>query len=500
MSLKSSLSKLFAATVVSNIKKWSVKPVETQQKEFQKIISKAKNTQFGYDHQFNQIKSIADYQQRVPIRDYEGLKPYIDLVLKGYENVLWPGLPLYLAKTSGTTSGTKYIPISKDSISNHIHSARNALLSYISETGNADFVNGKMIFLQGSPEMAKKSGIAIGRLSGIVAHHVPRYLQKNRLPSWETNCINDWETKVDAIVRETANQNMTLISGIPAWVQMYFEKLIANTGKANIAEVFPNFNLFVYGGVNFGPYRANFEKLLGKKVPTIETYPASEGFIAYQNSQNDSALLMVLNKGIFYEFVPVEEYFNEKPTRLTVAEVEEGKNYALIMTTNAGLYAYSIGDTVKVVSKNPFKIIVSGRIKHYTSAFGEHVIAEEVESALSETLALFNLRVKEFHVAPQVAPKDGLPYHEWFIDFDGNPANLDAFANKLDDLMQAKNIYYRDLITGKVLSKLKITLVKPDGFNTFMKARGKLGGQNKIPRLANDRQVAQELENAQVLV
>jgi len=494
MGFKALLSLPLAKTTVKNIKKWAAKPQETQQKVFEELIEGGKKTAFGKDHNFKEIKSYQDFKNKVPLRTYEDLQPYINRITKGEKDVLWPGLPLYLAKTSGTTAGTKYIPITNDSIPNHIDSAKNALLSYIAETGNADFVDGKMIFLQGSPILNKTAGIDTGRLSGIVAHHVPQYLQKNRMPSWETNCIEDWETKVSKIAAETSPEDMRLISGIPAWVQMYFEILLKQTGKKTIKEIFPNFSLFVYGGVNFGPYKAAFKKLIGNQIPSVETYPASEGFIAFQNSQKDDGLLMVLNKGIFYEFIPLDEIHNENPTRLSVWQTELHQSYALVINNNAGLWGYMIGDVVKIVSTVPYKIRVVGRTKHFISAFGEHVIAEEVESTMEEVQQLFGCSVKEFHVAPQVAPANGLPYHEWLIEFNELPPNFDAFANKIDALMQKKNIYYKDLIDGKILRSVVITKIASEGFNNFMRSRGKLGGQNKIPRLANDRSFADLLQ------
>lgn len=494
MALKAFISLYYARWVVSNIQKWSKKPIETQEFVLQQLIEGAKNTAFGKDHHFSEIKSYEDFKKRVPVRDYETLTPYIHRIINGERDVLWKGTPIYFCKTSGTTSGTKYIPISKESISNHIESARNALLCYIAETGNTQFVDGKMIFLQGSPVLEKKGEIPTGRLSGIVAHHVPAYLQKNRMPSFATNCIEDWEEKVEAISKETMVEDMRLISGIPPWVQMYFEKLLELSGKKNIKELFPNFSLFVYGGVNYEPYRNRMEQLIGAKIDSIETYPASEGFIAFQNSQKEEGLLLILNKGIFYEFIPADEYFNENPTRISLKDVELGKNYALIMNTNAGLWGYSIGDTVKFVSKNPYKIIVTGRIKHFTSAFGEHVIAEEVEYAMKNALLKFGGEVIDFHVAPQVNPPEGgLPYHEWLIEFAQMPTDINAFADELDKSMQLKNIYYRDLITGNILRPLKITCLKKESFIQYMKSQGKLGGQNKTPRLSNDRIMADAL-------
>lgn len=492
MSIKSIAAKLFAKRIYDQTQKWAENPVETQQKVFRNLIRQAKETEFGKDHDFSKIKTFEDFAAKVPIRDYEELKPYVEKVVKGEENILWKGKPLYFAKTSGTTSGAKYIPLTKASMPFHIQAARNAILHYIHETGNADFVSGKMIFLQGSPELEEKNGIKLGRLSGIVAHFVPKYLQKNRMPSWETNCIEDWETKVDAIVEETFHQDMSVISGIPSWVQMYFEKL-KQKGNKPVGEIFKNFNLFIYGGVNYEPYRAKFENLIGRKVDSIELFPASEGFFAYQDSQQEKGMLLLLNSGIFYEFIKADEFFAPNPRRYTIGEVELGVNYVLIISTNAGLWGYNIGDTVQFTSLKPYRVIVSGRIKHYISAFGEHVIGKEVESALKDAMEHSNIRVNEFTVAPQINPQSGLPYHEWFIEFENEPDNMEEFALKIDTAMRNQNTYYDDLIVGNVLRTVVITKVPTNGFQEYMKSIGKLGGQNKLPRLSNDRKIADVL-------
>ena len=493
MGVKAFLSKLLAAYVHKKHQHWIENPVEAQQAVFHKIVNKAQNTQFGRDHGFGKIKTHADFVKAVPVRDYEGLSLYFNKVKDGERNVLWPGKPIYLAKTSGTTSGSKYIPITKDSISNHITSARDALLAYIHETGNATFLNGKMIFLSGSPELEQLNGIKTGRLSGIVNHHVPGYLRTNQLPSYQTNCIEDWESKLDEIIEETIDQDMTLISGIPPWVQMYFDKLIRQTGK-KVKDIFPNFSLFVYGGVNFNPYRKKLFESIGKEIDSIETFPASEGFFAYQNSQKDQSLLLLLNTGIFYEFIPVSEYFNDNPTRLAIAEVEVGVNYALVISSNAGLWAYSIGDTVKFTSTKPYKIVVSGRIKHYISAFGEHVIGEEVEKAMNATAGMFpEVELTEFTVAPFVSQGNGASYHEWLVEFTRPPLNPGAFADELDKQLCQLNTYYNDLIIGNILQKLKLTQLPRGTFRNYMKSQGKLGGQNKVPRLSNDRKLAEGL-------
>lgn len=493
MSLKAFAAKIFARITYAKIRKWADHPIEAQDKVFRELIASASGTAFGKDHGFDEIRTPRDFAERVPVRDYEALKPYVERVVAGEENVLWPGKPVYFAKTSGTTSGAKYIPITSESMPYHIRAARNAILCYIRETGNASFVDGKMIFLQGSPVLQEKNGIKLGRLSGIVAHYVPGYLQKNRMPSWATNCIDDWETKVDAIVEETLPEDMTVISGIPSWVQMYFERLQARSGK-KVGDVFKNFRLFIYGGVNYEPYRARFEKLIGRKVDSIELFPASEGFFAYQDSQREKGMLLQLDSGIFYEFIRADDFFEENPVRLTVKEVETGVNYVMIISTNAGLWSYNLGDTIQFTTLSPYRVVVSGRIKHFTSAFGEHVIAKEVEEAMKQGIEHFGGSINEFTVAPQTDPEEGqLPYHEWLVEFGEEPDDMPGFVQTLDKTLQKQNSYYYDLISGNVLQPLKITRIRKDGFASYMKYMGKLGGQNKVQRLSNDRKLAEAL-------
>jgi hypothetical protein len=364
----------------------------------------------------------------------------------------------------------------------------------MAETGNSAFSDGKLIFLSGSPELERLGDIPTGRLSGIVNHHIPKYLRSNQLPSYETNCIEDWETKLDKIVEETISQNMTLISGIPPWVQMYFDRLQERSGK-KIKDLFPEFSVLVHGGVNFEPYKSRLFESIGKKIDTIETFPASEGFFAFQNTQKEEGLLLNTDSGIFYEFVPAAEIFNENPTRLSLKDVKAGENYALVINNNAGLWGYNIGDTVKFISVDPYKLIVTGRTRHFISALGEHVIAEEVEQSLLKAAHEENVHITEFTVAPAIGQADGKSYHEWFIEFENEPNNLHDFAMKVDDNLRRKNIYYNDLISGNILQPLKIRVIKKNGFIDYMKSLGKLGGQNKVPRLSNDRRVADILNN-----
>jgi hypothetical protein len=489
MSISYILAKLFAPIVAKRTYKASSNASEVQSALLKQLLEKAKHTKFGKAHHFSQIETYEDYKKRVPVRDYEDLKHYIEEVVDGKPDILWKGKPAYFAKTSGTTSGNKYIPLTKDAVPTHMNAVRNALLLYVNETKQADFLKGKMIFLQGSPELEEKHGIKFGRLSGIAAHYIPKYLQKNRLPTWETNCIDDWEKKVDAIIEETLKEDMTLIGGIPSWVQMYFEGIVKKTGK-KVGEVFPNFKLLVFGGVNFEPYKNKFDDLIGRKVDTLELYPASEGFIAYQDKQKETGMLLLVDNGIFYEFIPVDEFYKENPTRLSIAEVQLNQNYVIILSTNAGLWAYNIGDTVSFTSLKPPRIVVTGRIKHFISAFGEHVIGKEVEEAMNLCTKGTEIQVTEFTVVPQVNPSSGLPYHEWLIEFEKEPDNLDEFANRIDEEMQRQNSYYLDLIQGNILTTLKISAIEKGGFKNYMKSIGKLGGQNKVPRLSNDRKIA----------
>lgn len=491
MTWKSSLLRPFAKYIARGIDRWATAPIAAQEKVFSQLMAAVAGTTFGKDHGLTASTTYQEFKANVPLRDYEALKPYIELIKQGNKDVLWPGRPAYFAKTSGTTSGVKYIPLTKDSIPNHFGTARNALFNYYARTGKGQWLDGKMIFLSGSPELEKVNGINTGRLSGIVNHQVPAWLRTNQLPSYNTNIIDDWETKLEHIVSETQAADMRLISGIPPWVQMYYERLLEKSGKQYVKELFPHFSVFVYGGVNFEPYRASLEELVGKRLDSVETYPASEGFIAFQDSQTEPGLLLNVDSGIFFEFVPADEIFNEHPSRLSLAEVETGVNYAIIINNNAGLWGYNIGDTVEFVSTQPYRLRVSGRIKHFISAFGEHVIGKEVEEAMLQAGRALDVRTVEFTVAPQINPKEGgLPYHEWLVEFEQTPADMDEFARRLNKAMVEQNIYYRDLIEGGILRPLEIKPLARDAFRNYMKTQGKLGGQNKVPRLSNDRKIA----------
>ncbi len=494
MKIKSFLARPYASIIHSRVRKSMLTAVADQESILQQLLKTGANTVFGKEHKLAQVKTYEDYKAAVPIRDYEAFVPYIDQIKNGGRDILWKGRPIYFAKTSGTTSGAKYIPISKESIHFHINGARNALLCYMAETGNTAFADGKMIFLSGSPEMERVGGIPTGRLSGIVNHFIPRYLRSNQLPSFETNCIEDWETKLDKIVNETMSENMTLISGIPPWVQMYFDWLSARNEGKKIKELFPHLQVIVHGGVNFEPYKSKLLESLGGSVDMIETFPASEGFFAFQDMPGKEGLLLNTDAGMFFEFIPANEIGNDNPTRLSLGEVQVGENYALIVSSNAGLWAYNIGDTVRFISTNPYRLVVTGRVKHFISAFGEHVIGEEVEYAILNAAKEEGVHITEFTIAPMIQVSEGKPYHEWFVEFEHAPADMATFELKVNNYLRQKNIYYDDLINGNILQTLKIRKMKKNAFIDYMRSIGKLGGQNKVPRLGNDRKLADALQ------
>lgn len=495
MSFKTSLVTSIASFISRKLDHDALHAIKCQERIFSYLIKNAQNTVFGKDHNFEAVKNYADFVDRVPIRSYEGLKSYIDAITKGKKNILWKGRPRYFAKTSGTTSGAKYIPLTKASIPNHFGTARNAVFHYINNYRKASFMDGKMIFLSGSPALEMYHGIPTGRLSGISNHLIPSWLKSSQLPSYSTNCVEAWEQKLDLIVEETVQQDLRMISGIPPWVQMYYEKLLDYTGKSSVLDIFPNLSLFVYGGVNFRPYKDKLEALTGGVIPSIETYPASEGFLAFQDKQEDQSLLLNINSGIFYEFVPLSEIHHDQPTRISLKDVEIGVDYAIILNTNAGLWAYLIGDTVRFTQLHPYRIVVTGRVNHFISAFGEHVITREVETALMTVAQQAQIRIVEFTVAPVVKDKQQQgSFHQWFIEFDNIPDNLSTFSKKVDLVLQKQNCYYEDLRTGNVLQNLQIVAVPSGTFRKYMKSIGKLGGQNKVPRLADNRKIADALE------
>lgn len=490
MSLKRKIAEIWARRRAKAIRKVHEDPVGSQHRTLKDLLSRAANTQFGKNHGFAVITNPQEFRARVPVRDYEAGLEYFLQVRRGVPDVLWPGKPIYLAKTSGTVSGAKYIPITKDSIKFQLLGARDALMMYIVSSGNSSFLDGNMMFLSGSPALdTNEWGMKVGRLSGIVNHWIPGYLKRNQVPTYETNCIEVWEEKIEKVLDETVPRDLRLISGIPPWVQMYFERLYDRTGKTPLQQ-WPNMSVFVQGGVDFSPYAAVFKKFFEGKLHIVEVFPASEGFFAIQDTLENQGLLLNLDYGIYYEFIPVEEYGNPDARRLGIEDVELDKQYALVVSTNAGLWAYDIGDTVKFVSLKPHRIRVTGRVKHFISAFGEHVISEEVNKAMIAACASHQAEVSEFTVAPMVLPGEGESYHEWFIDFDRKPMDIVAFSETLDTELRKQNAYYDDLRAGAMLKPAHLRVLRRNATRDYMRAQGKLGGQNKFPRLSNNRKIA----------
>ncbi len=367
------------------------------------------------------------------------------------------------------------------------------LFDYIKLKKSVDILNGKVLFLSGSPKLESINNIYVGRLSGIVNHHKPFLLKHIYLPSNKINSIDNWEEKINKIADETLGKDLRVIGGIPPWIQMYFDVLKNKTGE-KIKDIFPNLKLICHGGVNFEPYRANLFDTIGSEIDTLETFPASEGFFAYQNNFKKNDLILQTNSGIFYEFILMDNIKNKNPKRITLKNVEINNNYAMIITTNAGLWSYNLGDTIKFTSLNPYKIIVTGRTKQYISAFGEHVIVEEVDKALIETFKSFKeVKVIEYTVGPKIENNNQKSHHQWLIEFEKEPKNLYDFEKELDLNLQKLNPYYKDLIQDKVLTTLKIKTLKKKSFINFMKSIGKLGGQNKVPRISNNRKIINEI-------
>ncbi len=494
MGIITNVVRTIAVRVHKQIEFMAEHPHKFQNSIFHQNIAKAKSTIYGQEHNFKDINNYEDYVKNVPLNNYESLRPYMNRVLEGEKNVLWPGKPKYIVGTAGTTGGVKYIPISKDSLPYHYNTARNAVFNYTLKYGLLRIFNNKLLFLSGSPKLGKTGVIPSGRLSGIVNHQVPRWLKFNQVPSWETNITEDWEEKIYKIAQESIKEKMSMISGIPPWVLMYYESLLEQTGAESISEIFPDYELFVHGGVNFSPYRKKFERLVGKEIDSIETYPSSEGFVAFQDVKGDAGLLLNVNGGMFFEFVPADQIHSENPTRMQLKDVEVGIEYAIVLTNNAGLWASVLGDVVEFTSINPYRLIVKGRIEPFISAFGEHIINEEIESAISTSLSGTGIQISEFTVAPQINPPEGgLPYHEWIVETDNSALELSSFGRILDQCMQTKNFHYKDLREGKVITRLKISPVPKGTFTQYIISNGKFGGQNKVPHLSNTRDIAEGL-------
>ena len=493
--MKEKVVRLWAQYFASRQKKWISKPIESQAEQMHSLIARARATKFGREHRFSEIRSYKDFKDAIPLRDYESFSQYVDQILRGESNVVWPGRPQYFALTSGTTKRRKYIPITRDSLRYQIALSQAATLSYVASTGRTDFLSGLGFHYSASPVLEDVHGIPSAPLSGIVHHHLPFYLKPFRLPSLKVNCIPNHVEKLKAIIKETSNKPISLIAGIPIWVQEYFDNLCEYTGKDTVMEIFPQLSLYIYGGTSLTSYRHRMMKRIGRELPTLELYPASEGFFAYQDLPDPKeGLLLQLAHGMFFEFVPLSEVSKPNPTRYDVSEVRVGEPYALVVSSNAGLWSYMIGDLVSFTSLDPCRVRMIGRTGHYLSAFNEHLIAEEVEHAIEAAIKQCpETRILEYTVAPYIAQNKGASYHEWLISFDVLPKDMELFSSTIDKKIQEHNFFYRNLRLSKTLAPARVSTLQPDAFMKYMKEVGKVNPQRKVPRLSNDRVIADAL-------
>jgi hypothetical protein len=486
--------KTYFAFIHKSINSWKKSPLEHQEKVFSTLMKKGEKTKFGVAHGLHANMSYSDYQKRVPIHDYERFLPWIKKVIEGEKSILWPGKPLYLATTSGTTSGEKFIPVTKDSLRKGMKSTVLCTATYLEETNNTEPLQKKMVILSANPTLKNDKVIPYGKITGIFNNHIPNFMKKQRLPSIKTNCIADWEEKITKTAEETIGQDVGMVGGFPAWIIRYFEHVLERTGKKTIAEVFPNLQVITHGGVAYPPYRKRMESLIGKPFHRLEVFSASEGFIAFQDSQHADDLLLVPNAEIFYEFVPLIDWGSPSATRIPLSQVEINIPYAMVITTMAGLWAYDLGDTITFTSLSPYRLKVSGRVKHFISNSGEHLISEQVEKALSLALDKYQIQVKDFSVAPLIENKEGGNRHEWLIEFDTEPSSLTDFSFDLHQNLKNLSDNYTMLVETGILSPPKVSPLKTNAFVEYMKSINKMTHQNKVPRLMNNRDLADAMK------
>ena len=473
-------------------------PFEVQRESLFKLIDKAKDTAYGKQYNFSSIKTIEEFQERVPVKNYDGLKPYIERLLKGEQNVLWPSEIKWFAKSSGTTNDkSKFIPVSREALEDcHFRGGKDILAVYTSNYPETGIYSGKGLTLGGSHQINKINNQSFfGDLSAILIENLPFWANFIKTPSQEIALLSEWEEKLDKISTATIKENVTSIAGVPSWTLVLIKYILEKTGKNNLLEVWPNLELFNHGGVSFEPYKEQFKKLIpSEKMNYMETYNASEGFFAIQDYPTRNDMLLMLDYGIFYEFIPIDELEKEHPKALHIGEVEQNKNYAVVISTNGGLWRYLIGDTIIFTSLYPHKIKISGRTKHFINAFGEEIIIENAENALQEACKKTGALIKDYTAAPIFMEDDQKGGHQWLIEFEKEPENPTQFNTLLDSALQKVNSDYEAKRYKDItLDKPVLTIAKKGLFYTWLKNKGKIGGQNKVPRLANNRKYINEL-------
>lgn len=460
-------------------------PVTCQEKLMLEFVEAAMNTRFGKEHLFSTIRTYEDFKQHVPLRNYEELLPYIEKIRSGQADVLWKGRPVFFGKTSGTTSKTKFIPVTKESLNNQVGAPQYAALNYAHRYKQYSFLKGKVLLFSDGHFFEKINGIKAAPISTIANASVPAIYKWMRLPSDNINAIPQYETRIKAMIKACRGKDIRTIVAMPVWLLVFLRALKKSTGK-EFKDLFPNFKLLFLSGMDYMPYLEEIKRYITTPFDVLETYPSTEGFIAYQDIREERGMQLVLNNGIFFEFMPVNELGQRNANRVSLKDVEVGINYAVVLNTNAGLWGYLNGDTVRFKSIYPHRIDITGRITQYISAFGEHVTVEETNKSIAKTAAECQATIVDYTVAPNIKDDGSLPYHEWFIEFGQVPKNITEFAKRLDHSICLLNFSYRDVVVNKVIEPLKITLVPTGGFETFLKVSGKTGLQQKIPQVRND--------------
>jgi flagellin-like hook-associated protein FlgL len=494
--LSPAISKL-ARMRLWRIENWSKHPVAVQRHVLQDLVTAAQYTEFGKKYHFNKLFTLKDFKKNVPIHDYDAIKPYIERMMNGEENILWNTPITWFAKSSGTTSDkSKFIPISEESLKqNHFQASKDVLSNYYKNFPSSDLLTGKGLVVGGSHQINKvNEDIQYGDLSAILMQNSPFWGQWLRTPELSIALLDEWENKIEKLAQTTANENVTSLAGVPTWTLLLLKRILEIKGKKVIAEVWPNLELYINGGVSFIPYKEQFDKIIGKKINYLEIYNASEGFIAGQQNPDDDGMLLFMEHGIFYEFMPVEEYGKDDPQTVGLKKVVPGKNYALVISTTGGLWRYLIGDTIQFTSVHPYKIKVSGRLKHYMNAFGEEVIVDNTDNAIAAAAEKTHAVVTDYTAAPIYFSEQSNGAHEWLIEFDTPPQNLQAFTTELDTALKNINSDYEAKRHKDIALRMPVVHILPKGiFTEWLRSKGKLGGQHKVPRLSNERIMLEEI-------
>ncbi|MEO5684021.1 MAG: GH3 auxin-responsive promoter family protein [Chitinophagaceae bacterium] len=479
------------------IELWTSQPVAAQREVLQELVTAAQYTEFGRQYKFNLLFSLKTFKQTVPVHEYDDLKPFIQRMMNGEENILWNTPIEWFAKSSGTTSDkSKFIPVSKESLeANHFQASKDVLTMYYKKFPESDLLTGKGLVIGGSHQVNKfNETVQYGDLSAVLMQNSPVWSNWIRTPELSIALMDEWEGKIEQLAKATMHENVTSISGVPTWSLVLIKRILAISGKETLAEVWPHLELYLHGGVSFIPYKEQFKKLIGKDINYLETYNASEGFFAAQANPSEEGLLLFTQHGIFYEFMPIEEYGKKFPQTFGLGKVELNKNYALIISTTGGLWRYIVGDTVQFISLKPYKIKVSGRLKHYMNAFGEEVIVDNTDKAISIACEKTGAIVNDYTAAPVYFSSNSNGAHEWLIEFEKAPEDLQVFTEALDEALKSMNSDYEAKRYKDIALRMPILhVLKSGSFNAWLKSKGKLGGQHKVPRLSNERDLLEEI-------